>query len=90
MISSAKCTACEKLVINAHMERHESDALHGGSAVYTAVAFPCGHVLGAVPETWEQFMHDIQAQNQEILQRIHELAATIARVERAMTHLKAS
>lgn len=81
MFNTAKCPKCDQHITSVHFERHEANVLHGGSASYTATAHPCNHVMGAIPETWEGFLRNIIAQNEETQKRIAQLESTINHLE---------
>lgn len=60
-INYARCPNCDEVIANVHYEAHDPNLTSGykGSASFTAVAYPCGHALGAVPMTWEARLEEI-------------------------------
>lgn len=75
MNTSAKCPKCDNAISNIHYEAHNPDSVSGyrGSASFTAVAYPCGHALGAVPMTWEMRLEEIDRLMREMNQRLESL-----------------
>ena len=74
-MNTAKCPKCEAVVANIHYEVHRPNSLSGfrGSQSFTAVAYPCGHILGAVPITWEMRLEEIDKTISTINQKINAL-----------------
>ena len=68
----AKCPNCEEPIANVHYEAHDPNSLSGykGSASFTAVAYPCGHALGAVPMTWETRLEEIDKVMRELNEKL--------------------
>jgi len=68
----AKCPTCDKWISNIHYEAHGPSAVSGykGSASFTAVAYPCGHAISAVPRTWEERLDEIDRLIREIWQKV--------------------
>ena len=71
-MTNAKCPNCDKMISNIHYEAHDPDSSSGyrGSASFTAVAYPCGHALGAVPMTWEMRLEEIDRMVRELNERL--------------------
>lgn len=65
---NAKCPNCDNAIDNVHYEYHDPNILSGyrGSQSFTAVAYPCGHALGAVPVTWEVRLEELNKLTKEI------------------------
>lgn len=82
MINNAKCPNCSEPISNVHYEAHDPHSLSGfrGSASFTAVAYPCGHVLGAVPMTWEMRLEEIDRQIREVNQRLDNINRDISQL----------
>lgn len=79
-MNTAKCPNCNQAISNIHYEAHDPHSLSGykGSASFTAVAFPCGHALGAVPMTWEMRLEEIDRLIRELDQKIGTLNKDIS------------
>ena len=77
---NAKCPNCDQFIRNVHYEAHEPNSLSGyrGSRSFTAIAYPCGHALGAVPETWELRLEEINKNIKETHQRIDRVYEELA------------
>jgi len=73
--TTAKCPNCDQEIENIHYEAHNPSLVSGyrGSASFTAVAYPCGHALGAVPMTWEMRLEEIDKQIKEANQKLESL-----------------
>jgi hypothetical protein len=58
----AKCPKCEEEITHVHYEGHRPNEADGydGSKSFTAVAYPCGHALGALPVTWESRLDELE------------------------------
>lgn len=71
MNTTAKCH-CDEIITNIHYEAHDPSSLSGfrGSPSFTAVAFPCGHALAAVPVTWENRLEDISKMTKELNKKL--------------------
>lgn len=78
----AKCPNCEATIANIHYESHEPDASSGykGSKSFTAVAFPCGHAISAVPETWEMRLDEIEKIVRDLNQKVDYLYREIGQL----------
>ncbi len=78
----AKCPTCDKWISNIHYESHGPSAVSGykGSQSFTAVAFPCGHAIGAVPRTWEERLDEIDRMTREIWQKVESINSEITRI----------
>lgn len=74
-MNTAKCPKCDELVSNVHYEAHSPSLISGyrGSQSFTAVAHPCGHVLGAVPITWEMRLEELDRTNKELTKKLDSL-----------------
>lgn len=74
-MNTARCPKCEESIDNVHYESHNPNSLSGfrGSASFTAVAFPCGHALGAVPVTWELRLEELDKTNRELNRKLDDL-----------------
>ena len=72
MNNSAKCPKCEQLISNIHYESHDPSSFSGyrGSRSFTAVAYPCGHAISAVPMTWEMRLEELDRMNHELNQKV--------------------
>lgn len=86
----AKCPTCDKWISNIHYEAHDPSAVSGykGSASFTAVAFPCGHAIGAVPRTWEDRLDEIDRLNREIWERLDSISKEISKIANLLQNLK--
>ena len=80
MQNSAKCPKCDELVANVHYEAHAPNLLSGyrGSQSFTAVAYPCGHALSAVPITWEMRLEELDKNIKEVSQKIDRIYEELA------------
>jgi hypothetical protein len=80
MINQPLCPKCDNEISNIHYQSHEPHPLSGfkGSKSYTAVAYPCGHALGAVPATWEMRLEDISKDAKETNRKIENLYKELA------------
>ena len=74
-ITVAKCPRCDESISNIHYEAHDPNTLSGfrGSASFTAVAYPCGHAISAVPVTWEVRLEELDKLIRELNQKIDTL-----------------
>ena len=74
-MNRAKCPKYEESIANVHYEAHDPNSFSGyrGSQSLTAVAYPCGHALGAVPVTWELRLEEIDKTNREINQKLDQI-----------------
>lgn len=81
-MNTAKCPKCEGAISNVHYEAHDPNSFSGyrGSQSFTAVAYPCGHALGAVPVTWELRLEEIDKTNREINQKLDQIYKEIAQL----------
>ncbi|MBI2065176.1 MAG: hypothetical protein HYT62_03940 [Candidatus Yanofskybacteria bacterium] len=81
-MNRAKCPKCEESISNIHYEAHDPNSLSGyrGSQSFTAVAYPCGHALGAVPVTWELRLEEIDRTNREINQKLDQIYKEISQL----------
>jgi hypothetical protein len=72
MNSTAKCPKCDEAIGNIHYETHNPSSFSGykGSASFTAVAYPCGHALGAVPMTWEMRLEELDKMIRDLNQKL--------------------
>lgn len=79
-MNSAKCPKCDQVIGNVHYESHDPSTFSGfkGSRSFTAVAFPCGHAIGAVPVTWEMRLEELDKMHRELNQKIDYLHKLIA------------
>ena len=82
MTNTAKCPKCEESISNVHYEAHDPNSFSGyrGSQSFTAVAYPCGHALGAVPVTWELRLEEIDKTNREINQKLDQIYKEISQL----------
>ena len=80
--NSAKCPNCDEAIANVHYEAHDPNSLSGykGSASFTAVAYPCGHAIGAVPMTWENRLEEIDRLIRELNQKLDGLYREIGQL----------
>ncbi len=74
-MQNAKCPKCEQLISNVHYEAHDPSSFSGyrGSPSFTAVAYPCGHAIGAVPMTWEMRLEELNRMTRELNTKIDNL-----------------
>lgn len=72
MNNSAKCPKCDQAITNVHYESHNPSSFSGyrGSPSFTAVAYPCGHAISAVPVTWEMRLEEIDKMSRELNQKL--------------------
>ena len=68
MSTIARCSRCNESIANIHYESHGPSTLHGygGSSSFAAVAFPCGHLISAVPSSWEQRLDELDAVTRQL------------------------
>ena len=80
MQNTAKCPNCEEEISNIHYETHAPDPFSGyrGSESFTAVAYPCGHAIGAVPITWELRLEEIDKNIRETTKKIDRMYEELA------------
>lgn len=80
--NSAKCPNCDSEIANIHYQAHDPNSLSGyrGSASFTAVAYPCGHALGAVPMTWEMRLEEIDKLIRELNIKIDTLNREVGNI----------
>ena len=78
----AKCPTCDKWISNIHYEAHNPSMVHGykGSASFTAVAYPCGHAIGAVPRTWETRLEEIDRMVREMWEKVENINNEMTRI----------
>lgn len=81
-MSLARCPKCDQTIANIHYESHSPSLFSGfrGSSSFTAVAYPCGHAISAVPVTWEMRLDEIEKINQELQQELHYLRKEISQL----------
>ena len=86
----AKCPTCDKWISNIHYESHNPSAVSGyrGSASFTAVAYPFGHAIGAVPETWEARLDEIDRLNREMLEKLESISKEITKIANLLQGVK--
>lgn len=79
-MSIARCPKCDQTIANIHYESHSPSLFSGfrGSSSFTAVAYPCGHAIGAVPITWEMRLNEIDKTNRELKQELDYLHKEIS------------
>ena len=79
-MNTAKCPKCDQAIANVHYESHDPSSFSGyrGSGSFTAVAYPCGHAIGAVPVTWEMRLEEIDKMNRELNQKLNYLYKEIS------------
>ena len=72
MNTIAKCPKCDLAIANIHYEAHDPSSFSGyrGSRSFTAVAYPCGHAISAVPMTWEIRLEELNRMNHELNQKV--------------------
>lgn len=89
MINSAKCPKCEQLITNIHYEAHDPSSFSGyrGSPSFTAVAYPCGHAIGAVPISWEKRLEELDRKNQEINKKVDYLRKELGDIFTILSNL---
>jgi len=89
-MNNAKCPKCDDLITNVHYESHNPNSVSGyrGSGSFTAVAFPCGHAISAVPVTWEARLEELDKTGREVNQKLDQLYKEISKltdIVRALT-----
>lgn len=64
----AKCPKCDEAISHVHYESHTPSESSGydGSRSFTAVAFPCGHALAALPVTWETRLDELDVLTRQL------------------------
>ena len=79
-MNTARCPKCEELIGNVHYEAHDPSSLSSfrGSRSFTAVAYPCGHALSAVPVTWEMRLEEIDKTNKKLDEKLNYLHKEIS------------
>lgn len=79
-MNTAKCPKCDQVITNVHYEAHDPSSFSGfrGSSSFTAVAYPCGHAISAVPITWEMRLEEIDKTNRELNQKLNYLYKEIS------------
>ena len=79
-MNTAKCPKCDQAIANVHYESHDPSSFSGyrGSGSFTAVAYPCGHAIGAVPVRWEMRLEEIDKMNRELNQKLDYLHKEIS------------
>ncbi len=79
-MNTAKCPNCDQVIANVHYEAHDPSSFSGfrGSRSFTAVAYPCGHAISAVPVTWEMRLEEIDKMNRELNQKLDYLHKEIS------------
>ena len=89
MLNSARCPKCDESISNIHYESHDPNTFSGykGSASFTAVAFPCGHAISAVPVTWEMRLEEIENLNRELHRKLDTIYKEVARLSEAVENL---
>lgn len=82
MENTAKCPKCDESIANVHYESHNPSSFSGyrGSASFTAVAYPCGHAISAVPMTWEMRLEEIDKLMRELNQKLDYLYKEIGQL----------
>ena len=72
-MNTAKCPKCEEAISNIHYESHDPNSFSGyrGSRSFTAVAYPCGHAISAVPVTWEMRLEELDKSNRELNDKLN-------------------
>jgi len=80
MNNTARCPKCDLQISNVHYEAHSPSMLSGyrGSASFTAVAYPCGHALSAVPTTWEMRLEELERINRELSEKLEYLYRAVS------------
>lgn len=81
-MNTAKCPKCDATISNVHYETHDPNSFSGyrGSASFTAVAYPCGHAISAVPMTWEMRLEEIDKLIRELNQKLDYLYKEIGQL----------
>lgn len=81
-MNKAKCPKCDEAISNIHYESHDPNSFSGyrGSGSFTAVAYPCGHALGAVPITWEMRLDEIDKAGRELNQKLDKLHKELSEI----------
>ncbi len=81
-MNNAKCPNCSEPISNVHYEAHDPSSSSGykGSASFTAVAFPCGHAISAVPMTWEMRLEEIDRLVRDLNQKLDGLYREIGQL----------
>ena len=84
MNNTAKCPKCDDAISNVHYETHDPSSFSGyrGSRSFTAVAFPCGHAIGAVPMTWEMRLEEIQKTNKEVSDKLDSIFLYLSKIKK--------
>lgn len=92
MYKTAKCPHCGQRISNVHFEAYEPAYSKGGSSSFVAVAYPCGHALGAVPVIWESKMNTIQEliakQNQSIQNTQYQVSDMQMKINQIIQYLR--
>lgn len=89
-MNTAKCSKCDELIENVHYESHDPNSFSGfrGSSSFTAVAFPCGHAIAAVPVTWELRLDELDKASREINKKLDQLYKDIYHLGETIKDLK--
>jgi len=87
-MNTAKCPTCNAWILNVHFEEHEPSVFKGGSIVYTATIFPCGHAIGAVPATWEAILNSIQKQTNGFSERLNNIEISLSQIIYSLNNLQ--
>lgn len=92
MNTTAKCPKCDHQISNIHYEAHAPNSFSGfrGSPSFTAVAFPCGHAISAVPVTWETRLEEIDKVNRELNKKLDYLYKEIHQLHTLVRGLDSS
>ena len=79
-MNTAKCPNCDQTIANVHYETHDPSSFSGyrGSHSFTAVAYPCGHAISAVPVTWEMRLEELDKMTRELNDKVNYLYKEIS------------
>jgi len=82
MTNSTLCPKCDTEISNIHYKSHGPSLLSGyrGSQSFTAVAYPCGHALGAVPVTWEMRLEELDKTNKELSAKVDYISKEVSEI----------
>ena len=89
MTNSTLCPKCDAEISNIHYQSHSPSLLSGyrGSQSFTAVAYPCGHAIGAVPVTWEMRLEELDRTSKELGAKIDSIAKEVSEISAAVKNL---
>lgn len=79
-----KCPACDSVVTKVYYDLKQPPTHKGGSNSFVAIAYPCNHILGAVPLSWEKRLEGIEAKADDISQALGVINGNLAKIMRAI------